>query len=93
MKDHYARVQILWIHGACHWTEEDPWIYYHNFSRSNELVNIIVEWLENQCEAASRISPPTIAEVNISVHDKGKRNIVNNEEVEQRYKFIVDPLV
>lgn len=35
---------------------------------------------------------PTI-EVNILVHDKGKRNIVNNAEVEQSCKFRIDPLV
>lgn len=26
VKDHYARVQFPWIHGACHWPKEDPWL-------------------------------------------------------------------
>lgn len=43
VKDHYARVQFPWIHGACHGAEKDPWIYCQSFSRLNELVDITVE--------------------------------------------------
>ena len=45
-------------------------------------------------EAASRRAPATTtAEVNILACDKGKRNIVDNTEVEQRCKFWADPLM
>ena len=46
--------------------EEDPQRYCYIFSRPNESINIIVEWLAEQREATSkRVSPPEIAEVNI----------------------------
>lgn len=45
VKDHFARVQHPLIHGACHWLEEDPWRYCYHFSRINELLSIVVEWL------------------------------------------------
>ena len=63
VKDHCARVQHPWIHGACHWPKEYPWRYCFHFSNLNELVSIVVEWLANQKEAASqRASSSTIAE-------------------------------
>jgi len=48
VKDHSAKVKFPWIHEACHWAKEDPWRYYHNFSRLNEPVGIAVEWLAKQ---------------------------------------------
>ena len=48
VKDHCARVKFPWIDGVCHWAKEDLWIYWHNFSRPNELAEIIVEWLAKQ---------------------------------------------
>ena len=84
MKDHFMKVQFTWIHGECHWVEEDPQVYFYSFSRPNELVGIVVEWLKKQHEAASRRAPtPAPAEVNILVCDKGKRKIVDNMEEEQ----------
>lgn len=45
-------------------------------------------------EAASRRAPAAIpAEVNIPECDKGKRNIVDSMEAEQRCKFREDPLM
>lgn len=35
VKDHCARVKFLWIHGVCHWVEEDSWRYCHNFLKPN----------------------------------------------------------
>lgn len=43
-KNHFEKVYYPWIHGACHWPEEDPWWYFYNSSRLNESVNIEVEW-------------------------------------------------
>lgn len=53
VKDPCVRVQFLWIHGACHWPKGDPWRYFHSFSRPNEPVDIAMEWLAKQHEAAS----------------------------------------
>ena len=89
VKDHCARVKFQWIHGACHWAEEDPWKYSHNLSKPNELVSIVVEWLAKQREATVAV----VAEVNILACNKGKREIFDRAEAEQSYKFSVDPLV
>lgn len=43
-KNHCARVYYPWIHGACHWEEEDPWRYCYNHSNLNEPVSISIEW-------------------------------------------------
>lgn len=45
VKDHCKRLQINWIHGACHWVEEVPWRYCYNSSRLNEPVGLAVEWI------------------------------------------------
>lgn len=45
-KNHCVKFCYTWIHGACHWPEEDPWRYFYNSSRLNELVNMDVEWKE-----------------------------------------------
>ena len=44
-------------------------------------------------EATSRRAPAVAAEESISVHDKGKRKIVDHMEVEKIYEFQEDPLV
>jgi len=47
-----------------------------------------------QPKAASRRALIAIvAEVNIPMHDKGKRKIINKMEEEQSFKFQEDPLV
>ncbi len=43
--------------------------------------------------ASRRALGATIAQVNISVHDKDKRKTVDNMEEEQSCKFLVDPLM
>jgi len=53
VKDHCVRVKFPWIHGLCHWPEEDPRRYCHNFSKLNEPIDIAMEWLAKQCEATS----------------------------------------
>lgn len=74
--------------------EEDPWRYCYSFSRPNELVDIAVEWLAKQREAASRRAvAAATSEVNILVHDKGKKKIVDNMEEEQSCKLCVDQIV
>lgn len=85
VEDHCTRVYHPWIHMACHWPEEEPWKYCYNFSRLNELVRMVVEWLAVQRVATSQRNRPTL--------DKGKRKFVDSVEVEQSYKFKVDPLV
>ena len=82
MKDHCARVQFQWIHGACHWAKEDPWKYCYSFSSPTKLISIAVEWLVKQREATSRRAPAV--EVNIPVRDKVKMKIVDNVEVEKK---------
>ena len=83
MKDHYARVKFPWIHEACHWTKEDPWRYYHSFSRPNESVGIAMELLVKKLKVASRRAPSSsAAKGNITTRDKGKINIVDNAEAE-----------
>lgn len=94
MKDHCTRVLFNWMHGACHWEEEDPWRYCYSFSRPNEPFGLVVEWVAKQCEAASRREPKVATtEVNIPVRDKGQGKIVDNMEEEKRCKVQVDPLV
>ena len=79
---------VLWINETCHWAEEDPWRYCYSFSRTSESVNMIVEWLVKQRDLASQRAPTTSAiEVNMPVHDKVKRKIVNNMEEEQSCKL------
>jgi len=95
VKDHYVRVQFNWIHGACHWVEEEPWRYCYSFSRPNDHVFFIVQWLVKQHEATSSRAPEqsTTIEENILVCDKGKRKIFDRMEEEKSCKFREDPLV
>jgi len=39
-KDHCTRVYFLWISGAFHWPDDDPWRYCYNASRLNEPVSL-----------------------------------------------------
>ena len=94
LKDDCVRMQFIWIHGACHWLEEDPWRYYHSFSRLNVSVNITMEWLAKwRKETSQREASSTTVEGNTLSHDKGKRKVVDNAEEEQSRKFKVEPLV
>lgn len=94
VKNHCARVKLPWIHGVCHWTEEDPWIYCYHFFRLNESVEIAIEWLEKRREAVAHRAPSSAtAEGSIPTHDKGKRKVVDNAEAEQSCKIKADPLV
>jgi len=43
-KNHCKKVYYPWIHGTCHWEEEDPWRYYYNESKLNEPVGIAKAW-------------------------------------------------
>lgn len=88
-RDHCARVYYPWIHGACHWPEEDSWRYCYNSSRTNEPINIVVEWLESLKVAALQVVATSIK----PVQDKGKRKIVKGTETKKSYKFKEDPLV
>lgn len=90
------KVQFNWIHGAFHWAEEDPWRYCYSFSKPNEQVDFIVEWLAKKHEAASQRAPaPAVVatEASIPVNKKGKWKIVNRIQEEQSCKFRGDPLM
>jgi len=98
VKDHYARVQFNWIHGASHWAEEDSWRYCYNSSKPNEQFGFTIEWLAQQHEVASWRAPALVATTEIAkpsihVRDKGKRKIVDHIEEEQSCKFRACPLV
>lgn len=95
VKDHYMRVQFNWVHGACHWAEEDAWRCCYNSSRLNEPFNFTVEWLAKQHEPTYQRAPEvaTTVEVKIPVRDKGKRKIFDRMEEKKSYKFQADSLV
>jgi len=42
--NHCVKVYYPWIHGPCHWPEEDPWRYCYNSSRLNQSINMAIEW-------------------------------------------------
>ena len=92
-RDHYARVYYSWIHGACHWPEEDPWRYCYKSSRINEPFNMAVEWLATFKATTPQEATTTTAARNKPVQFKGKRKIVESIGMEQSYKFKEDPLV
>lgn len=94
VNDHCTRVQHPWIHGACHWPQEDPWIYYYHFSRPNESIDIPVEWLEKHREATSQRGQSSIAtESSRPVCDKRKIKVVDSTKEKQNCKFKENPLV
>ena len=83
VKDHCVRVYHPWTHGACHLPEEDPWRYYYNSSRLNELVRVVVEWLVVHKETTSqKETTSTTLEGSRFVHEKGKRKVAGNVEAE-----------
>ena len=88
VKDQSMRVQFNWIHGACHWAEEDSWRYCYNSSRPNEQVGFSIESLAKQHEATPQWGPVVVAaaveavEPSIHVHEKGNRKIVDQMEEE-----------
>ena len=52
-KNHYVKLYFPWVNGACHWLVEDPWRYFYNPSRLNQLVIMDAEW-----EATLQVAPP-----------------------------------
>lgn len=84
-KNYYEKVYYPWIHGACHWPEEDPWRYCYKSFRLNELVNMVVEWKETlQATSPQEETTTTTTVSNKSTQDKGKRNISESKEAVQR---------
>lgn len=91
-KNYYVRVQHPWIHGACHWPNEDPWRYCDHFSRLNESASI--KWLAKQnIIMYQRVASLEIAKGSRHACDKGKRKVADNTEAKQSCKFKEDPLV
>jgi len=86
-------VYYPWIHEACHWVEEDPRRHYYNASRLNEPVSIEIAWKATVQVATTQEATTTKTISKNSVQDKGKRNIVENPEVEKSCKMKVDPLL
>lgn len=92
-KEHCMRVYYPWIHGACHWLEEDPWRYFCNSSRLNEAVSMVLEWLATLKVAAPQGATTIATKRNKPTPDKGNRKIYESTEVEKSSKFKEDPLV
>ena len=74
-KNHCVKVYFPSVHGACHWPKEDPWRYYYNSSRLNELVNMAIEWKGALQATNPKEATTTITVRRKLVQDKGKRNI------------------
>lgn len=83
-----------WIHGVCHWPEEDQWRYFYNSSRLNELVRVVVEWLAtHKATTSQREATSTTAKGSSPTHEKGKRKVFDSVEVEKSCKLKEDPPV